>query len=184
MLIIQLPIHFQTVNLEVIIQSKPIVYGGRSGRLPLSGISLIKKFEGCYLRAYPDPLSGGIPITIGWGSTQKEDHSPWHLGDEISQAAADRLLIIQLEKDYLPSLERIPNWRSLTPNQQGALLSFAYNLGADFYHRPGFSRISKAINDRNWRQIEMIFELYRNPGTSVEKGLRRRRLNEAWVFLH
>jgi lysozyme len=32
---------------------------------------LIKEFEGCRLNAYPDPLSGGLPITIGWGWQSK-----------------------------------------------------------------------------------------------------------------
>ena len=32
-------------------------------------VSLVKEFEGCRLEAYPDPGSGGDPITIGWGAT-------------------------------------------------------------------------------------------------------------------
>ena len=33
--------------------------------VPQMGIKLVKEFEGCRLNAYPDPLSGGLPITIG-----------------------------------------------------------------------------------------------------------------------
>lgn len=47
-------------------------FGGITGKLPLPGVPLIKEFEGCYLKAYPDPLSGNLPITIGWGTTKKE----------------------------------------------------------------------------------------------------------------
>jgi hypothetical protein len=32
-----------------------------------AGIDLIKEFEGCELEAYPDPGTGGVPWTIGWG---------------------------------------------------------------------------------------------------------------------
>ena len=34
----------------------------------LAGINLIKAFEGCHLKAYPDPKTGGVPFTIGWGA--------------------------------------------------------------------------------------------------------------------
>jgi hypothetical protein len=48
--------------------------------VPMMGIKLIKEFEGCHLKAYPDPLSGGLPITIGWGTTRKKDGSIHHSG--------------------------------------------------------------------------------------------------------
>ena len=51
----------------------PVNSGGDD--VPMMGIKLIKEFEGCHLSAYPDPLSGGLPITIGWGSTRKKDGS-------------------------------------------------------------------------------------------------------------
>ena len=53
---------------------------------------LIRKYEGCKLKAYPDPATGGLPITIGWGSTKKPDGSNFALGEEISQEVADMLL--------------------------------------------------------------------------------------------
>ncbi|HYX19157.1 MAG TPA: lysin, partial [Nostoc sp.] len=39
-------------------------------KLPTPGLILIKEFEGCNLHAYPDPRTGGKPITIGWGATK------------------------------------------------------------------------------------------------------------------
>lgn len=38
-------------------------------------LQLIKEFEGCHLSAYPDPLSGGEPWTIGYGTTRFPDGS-------------------------------------------------------------------------------------------------------------
>ena len=64
-----------------------------SSDVPASGLKLIKEFEGCRLNAYPDPLSGNLPITIGWGGTRKKDGSPFKMGDTITQAEADELLI-------------------------------------------------------------------------------------------
>lgn len=154
-----------------------------STKLPMCGVELIKKFEGCYLNAYPDPLTGGKPITIGWGTTRKRDGSPWNLGESISQQEADNLLIHQLETSYLPDLMKIPCWGELNPNQQGALLSFGYNLGSRFYGASNFESMTRVLKNRDWANIRETFIKYRNPGSNVEKGLRRRREAEADLFL-
>ncbi|MEM9908531.1 MAG: peptidoglycan-binding protein [Cyanobacteria bacterium P01_D01_bin.44] len=151
-------------------------------RVPLPGVELIKQFEGSHLKAYPDPLSGGKPYTIGWGSTRRKDGSPFKLGEVITQAEADDLLMHQVKSQFLPPLERIPAWPELNENQRGALLSFAYNLGAAFYGSSGFSTISRVLRERRWDQIESALLLYRNPGSNVEAGLRRRRQAEADLF--
>ncbi|BAZ11868.1 lysin [Calothrix sp. NIES-4071] len=152
-------------------------------KLPQCGIELIKHFESCFLGAYPDPLTKCEPITIGWGSTKKRDGSPWYLGESILQQEADELLIYQLQNNYLPDLEKIPSWHELNTNQQGALLSFAYNLGSKFYGAAGFDSITKVLKSSNWSEIKETFIKYRNPGTNVEKGLLRRRQAEAELFL-
>lgn len=151
--------------------------------LPACGIALIKEFEGCYLDAYPDPLSGNKPITIGWGCTKKLDGSDWNIGERITQEEADRLLIVQLVNGYLPSLQKIPCWQELNVNQQGALLSFAYNLGAHFYGDEDFKSITNVLKLHQWDKIESTFVLYCNPGSDCEEGLKRRRLAEAKLFL-
>ena len=156
--------------------------------LPISGINLIKEFEGCFLKAYPDPLTGGKPITIGWGATKKPDGGNWQLGESIIQSAADSMLILQLERDYLPHLQKIPAWNDLTENQKGAILSFGYNLGANFYNASGFTSISTLLrNPERWKDVKevtRVFSLYCNPGSNVEAGLRRRRIAEAKLWSH
>lgn len=151
--------------------------------VPQPGLSLIRKFEGCHLEAYPDPLTGGKPYTIGWGSTRRKDGSPFQLGETITQAEADELLRWQVERDFLPALERIPVWPQLNAAQAGAILSFAYNLGAGFYGASGFSTLSQVLREERWQDIEYALILYRNPGSNVEEGLLRRRLSEAQLFL-
>ena len=158
-------------------------FGGTTGKLPLPGVPLIKEFEGCYLNAYRDPLSGNLPITIGWGTTKKRDGSNWKLGESITQQEADDLLMLQLENNYLPSLQKIPVWNELNTNQQGALLSFGYNLGANFYGSSSFKSMTRVLRDKKWDEIEETFLKYRNPGSNVEVGLRRRRQAEADLFL-
>ena len=150
-----------------------------SGKLPAAGIELIKEFEGLHLEAYPDPLSGNLPITIGWGSTKDIDGSRFELGDKISREKADLLLDQQVKYSYLDTLEKtIPFWDEMNDNQHGALISFAYNLGAKFYGSPDFNTISRVLREKEWSKVPDALYLYRNPGTSVEAGLARRRIAE------
>ena len=144
---------------------------------------MIKEFEGCHLNAYPDPLTGYLPITIGWGSTKDFDGKSFKLGRKITQDYADKLLIFDLENRFIPSLQKIPYWNEMNDNQRGALLSFAYNLGAGFYNSNNFSTISRHLREKNWPAIPKTLELYRNPGSKVESGLLRRRKAEGklWV---
>ncbi|MEO1298612.1 MAG: peptidoglycan-binding protein [Cyanobacteria bacterium J06636_16] len=151
--------------------------------IPPSGVALIQQFEGLHLEAYPDPLSGAEPYTIGWGSTRRKDGSPFYLGESISRTEADDLLMWQIERDFLPPLTTMPRWSTFTEPQAGAVLSFAYNLGAGFYGLSGFQTITRVLQEADWANLEYAFTLYRNPGSNVEEGLLRRRLTEAQVFL-
>ena len=150
--------------------------------MTMTGIKLIKEFEGCHLKAYPDPLSGGLPITIGWGTTRKKNGSPFNMGDSITQQEADELLITQCKNQFLPALRKIPHWNEMTDGKRGALLSFAYNLGAGFYGGDNFNTITKRLKNKEWDLVPDALYLYRNPGSNVEAGLARRRKaeGEAW----
>ena len=146
--------------------------------LPEKGVDLIKEFEGCHLKAYYDPLTGGLPITIGWGSTRRKDGTRFMIGNTITQDEADDLLYYQLRREFLPSLQKIPYWSEMTDGQRGALLSFAYNLGAGFYGGSNFNTITKCLKNKEWDKVPDALYLYRNPGTNVEAGLARRRKAE------
>ena len=156
------------------------------GSVPAAGIELIKQFEGLHdlrsdgmVHAYPDPLSGGLPYTIGYGSTKDIDGTPFELGDRITVERAELLLRQQLKYSYLATLEKtIPYWDLMNDNQHGALLSFAYNLGAHFYGNSGFTTLSRILKNKEWDKVPDAMYLYRNPGTSVEEGLARRRIAE------
>lgn len=147
------------------------------------GVELIKEFEGCHLTAYPDPLSGGLPITIGWGSTRDFNGKPFKLGQSISQKVADDLLIAQIKNEFIPALVKIPYWEEMNMNQRGALLSFAYNLGAGFYGSNNFNTITRMLKECRWNEVPKVLEMYRNPGSSVEAGLLRRRRAEGKLWL-
>jgi len=165
------------------LQHASLLYGGKSGKLPLPGVDLIKKFEGFYGSAYPDALWGWSLPTIGYGSTEKPDGSRWKEGDKITFKEASNLLEFQLEKEYLPALEKIPFWRDMNANQQGAILSFGYNVGANFFGSFGFKTITKVLKEKLWDQVPGVLKLYRNPGSIVESGLLRRRIAEGELFI-
>jgi len=128
-------------------------------------------------------LTGSLPITIGWGSTKDFNGQLFKLGRKITQEYADKLLLFDLEQRFLPSLQKIPYWNEMTDGQRGALLSFAYNLGAGFYGGSNFNTITKCLKNKEWSKVPDVLYLYRNPGTNVEKGLARRRTAEGKLWI-
>ncbi len=145
-------------------------------------LPVIKEFEGCRLDAYPDPASGGEPWTIGWGSTTYYDGSPVKRSDKIGQKLADQLLSGRVEADASRLSRSVSGWSKLTANQQAALLSFAYNVGAGFYGAEGFDTISGCLRDGRLDDVPAALMLYVNPGSAAEAGLRRRREAEARLW--
>jgi GH24 family phage-related lysozyme (muramidase) len=147
-----------------------------------AGLDLIQEFEGCELKAYPDPGTGGAPWTIGWGSLRHLDGRAVKQGDVITQAQANAMLAATVDKQVLPALRKLPHWAEMSAEQQGALLSFAWNLGWNFYGAEGFETISKRLREKDWAHVPEALLLYRNPGSSVEAGLRRRREAEGKLW--
>ena len=135
------------------------------------------------MNAYPDVISGNLPITIGWGSTRDFDGSPFKMGRRITQEYADRLLEFDLEKRFLSLLQRIPYWNEMNDEMKSSILDFAYNLGANFYGASGFNTITRVLKEKKWNEVPAALELYRNPGSSVEAGLRRRRIAEGKIWM-
>ncbi|MEM8615023.1 MAG: jacalin-like lectin, partial [Cyanobacteria bacterium P01_H01_bin.105] len=163
------------------------------GAIPRSGIELIKEFEGFAealpdgrAQAYADPLRGWDVPTIGYGTTRYPDGVQVREGDMINRKQAEDYLIDHVDKSCRAAMEKIPTWKRMNNNQRGAIYSFAYNLGSGFYQGENFESITRVCDspelwtDHRW--IAAQFVKYRNPGTSVEEGLRRRRLAEAELF--
>lgn len=140
---------------------------------------LIKEFEGCHLHAYRCPA--GVP-TIGWGSTRFPDGRVVTIGETITQQEADEMLVREITRTADALAESVPYWDEMDGNQQGALISFAYNLGRYFYGQPGFNTISRRLRDKDWALVPDAMLLYVNPGSSFEAGLRRRRIAEGQLW--
>lgn len=149
----------------------------------LSGaLGLIRKFEGCSLSAYPDPGTGGDPWTIGFGNTRYPGGRPVRSGEIITQAEADQMLRLEVDSIAAYLGQRIPHWKEMSGNQKSALISFAYNVGSAFYGNSDFTTITAALREKRWSDVPAALMLYRNPGTNVEAGLKRRRSAEGTLW--
>ena len=165
-----------------------------SSTIPRAAIEIIKEFEGYAerlpdgrARAYADPIHGwGVP-TIGYGTTKYPDGRKVKQGDVITREQAEDYLIDHIEKETRAPMERIPTWSQMNDNQRSAIYSFAYNLGSGFYKGSNFRSITAVCDSpHRWKERAWIteqFSKYRNPGTSAEAGLLRRRRAEANLFL-
>jgi GH24 family phage-related lysozyme (muramidase) len=147
-----------------------------------AALKLIKDFEGCHLEAYPDPLSGGDPWTIGYGTTRYQDGRRVSPGDKINAIEADLLLRREVDRIAEKLRATVPYWVQMTDNQKCALISFAYNLGSGFYGTTGFETISRELREKDWAAVPDALLLYRNPGSNVEAGLKRRRIAEGDIW--
>jgi|TARA_Y100000385_G_scaffold55194_1_gene52747 lysozyme len=133
------------------------------------GLALIKKFEGCRLKAYR--CSANV-LTIGYGHTGgvKED-------DTISQPEADELL----EKD-IAKFEEYVNDNvivELKQHQFDALVAWTFNLG------PGNLREStmlKKLNDADYASVPFEMRRWNKAGGKTLDGLIRRRQAEGLLF--
>ncbi len=156
----------------------------KAGLIPPEVAQLNHYFEGCRLKAYPDPASGGEPITIGWGSTFYKNDSPIQLGDKITQAEADEIYNYNCYHKFWKVLEaKIPHWQAMSSKQRAALCSFAYNMGPEFYGSSKCDTLDRYLRDRFWEQVPGAMMMCRDPGEAVEVGIGRRRRAEGLVWI-
>ena len=136
---------------------------------------LIRKYEGCKLKAYPDPATGGLPITIGWGSTKKADGTNFAMGDEITQGMADALLCDYIQKNIVPVFDKIPY--KLTEDQKTAIASLCYNVGVPSFIR---SKLYQAICKKDYAEVCRQWDYGFKQNL---KGLFKRRVEELHYFI-
>jgi len=145
-----------------------------------AALKLIQDFEGCHLEAYLCPAN---VRTIGWGTTRYSDGRPVKQGDKINRVEADMLLRQEVDRIAEKLRTTVPHWQQMEDHQKCALVSFAYNLGSGFYGLvPDFETISAKLRDRKWSEVPAALLLYRNPGSSFEAGLKRRREAEGRLW--
>ena len=142
-------------------------------KISQNGIELIKIFEGCKLKSYKCPA--GV-WTIGFGNTFYLDGSKVLMGQKISQAEADMLLLKLLPK-YEATVDR--NIKvTVTQNQYDALVSFCWNCGSS-------ESLFRLVNIKATDDVihKWLCSHYIMGGGKVLAGLVRRRKAEADLFV-
>ena len=139
--------------------------------------NLLKKFEGCKLKAYRCPA--GI-CTIGYGHTSAAGAPNVQDGMTITQADADAILRQDLIK-YERSVQDLVKV-DLTQNQFDVLVDFAYNAGV------GNLKSSTMLKKINAGQLDTVPDelmKWTKGGGKVLPGLvRRRQAEAAWWNAH
>ncbi len=150
-------------------------------KIPQQAVDIITEFEGFRSAVYDD----GVGVaTIGIGATFWEDGRKVDWNDKpITLERAQQLLSYHLQYFWGVQESTIPFWRDMNDNQRSALLSFSFNLGANFYASAGFNTITGVLKNKRWADVPSALLLYVNPGTSVEAGLTRRRKAEGALWL-
>lgn len=137
-------------------------------------IALIKSFEGCRLKAYPDPGSGGDPWTVGWGSTGTDvrHDTVW------TQAQADDRLrhdVEQFGAKVALSLGDAPT----AQHEYDALTSFAYNVGIGNLRSSTLLKLHRAGDHAG---AARQFSRWNKASGREMAGLTRRRAAEAAMY--
>lgn len=137
-------------------------------RMTKKTLEQLKKFEGCRLEAYRDPV--GI-WTIGYGHT----HGVYN-GMTISLETAEEYLV-QVIESIEGVIEGIPGCKELSPNRWDAIVSLAYNIGlGNFKKSTLLKKLQK--NPDNPTIYQEFLRWNKAKGKKLE-GLTRRRQWEA-----
>jgi lysozyme len=141
-------------------------------KLSQAGLDLIKRFEGCKLKAYRDAV--GI-WTIGYGHTGPNVHD----GLTITQKQADDILAQDVGRfaSGVAANVRV----SLTQSEFDALVSFAFNVGLGAFKTSTLLRLLNDNADRN--VVASQFLRWNKAGDKVLEGLTKRRNAEKALFL-
>ncbi|KTT72661.1 hypothetical protein NS334_08415 [Sphingomonas endophytica] len=134
-------------------------------------------FERCALVAYRCPAG---KWTIGWGMTYYPDGRKVKAGDRITQAEADAMFVILLERDFVPAVRKAIGAAATTPAQFGAMVALAYNIGT---FRFAWSTVARRHRAGDAVGASAAFLLWNKVRGAVSSGLMRRRRAEAALYL-
>ncbi|MBI1275388.1 glycoside hydrolase family protein [bacterium] len=132
----------------------------------------IKRHEGFSDRPYLCPAGY---TTIGWGHLIRRDE---HIDSPISSEDAERLLAQDIDQARMAVL-RLVQW-PLSDNQQGALVSFTFNLGAGALQR---STLRRKLNRGEVAAVPDELRRWVYAGGRKLPGLMIRREAEVRLFM-
>ena len=137
--------------------------------------ALCRRFEGFAARPYLCPA--GVP-TIGYGATHHLDGRRVTLNDPpITKEGAERLLLKQIERVYLPAvLRQCPALATETSERLAALIDWTFNLGEGNLRA---STLRRRVNAEQWDDVPAQILKWNRGGGVVLRGLVLRREAEA-----
>jgi len=133
------------------------------------GLSLIKKFEGCELKAY---RCAANVLTIGYGTTKGVTEDM-----EITKEEAESILKEEMHEyeGYINDMVKVP----LKQNQFDSMVSWVFNLGST---NLSSSTLLKKLNNSEYDEVPAQIKRWNKAGGKVLDGLIRRREAEALLF--
>lgn len=138
-------------------------------------IGFLEKHEGFRSNVYND--SGGVP-TIGYGFTNPEIVNLGTIDKNTARKYLEKEILIRSNK--LKS--QIKTWDKLNKNQQDALISYAYNVGAEnwYKHQP---KLLKALNEGRFEDAVKYIDVVKDSKGVEQPGLVKRRKAEQELFM-
>jgi lysozyme len=131
----------------------------------------IKAWEGCFLNKYICPA--GVP-TIGYGHAF-QPHEPQP--DTIDRIQAEQYFQRDLD-EHAQAVDDMVDV-DMAQHEFDALVSFAFNLGADALRR---STLLRKVNDRRYDDAAHEFERWVYAGKKKMPGLVKRRAAECAIW--
>lgn len=141
-----------------------------------AGIALIKKSEGCRLKAYLDTIADPPVYTIGYGET-----GPYvHIGLVWTQQQAEDGLKRRLADEFEPAVNKAIGDTPTTQSQFDAMVSLAWNIGVGEFTG---STLAKLHRQGDYAGAAAEFEKWNRAGGKVIKALVLRREEERALYL-
>lgn len=148
--------------------------------MAFTAFDIIKESESLRLKAYPDPATGGKPITIGYGCTRNGDGGEWKLGDVITKEQAEAFFYRDFNEEK-SKIIKDPVMATLPDDCIGAVVSLCYNIKGGF----GAFKKSQCYQAIKNKDVAGVFHNW-DWGVSqkgVARGLAIRRAKELVLFL-
>lgn len=139
-----------------------------------NGIDLIKKFEGCSLKAYKCPAN---VFTIGYGHTGVVNGKQITPNMTITPLMAETLLAIDLQNfEYAINTLNL----DLNQNQFDSLISFVFNVGIGAFSS---STMLKKLKAKDYISASNEFDKWIYSKGKKMAGLIKRRAEEKKLFI-
>jgi len=157
-----------------------LVSGFSGGGFTRDVTKLLENYEALRLNAYPDPATGGEPITIGVGATRyppgfRFGRSKVMLGDTITKEEAYMIKDYDVKRHTKIAKDRVGHemWPKLPENVKFALISKAFNYGT--VYDSTLRELDKGVESGDYSALAAH---YRNVLAKHNKGINDWRRND------